>query len=128
MKPEIKDELLDELLKNYTSPEDLMGPVGLLAELKQRLISRVLDSELTTHLGYEKHEQKAANKKNARNGHTPKTLRSDDGELTIKVPRDRNGDFNPELVPKHQRHFNGFDDAIISLIQEGSVLERYRSI
>ena len=75
----LKDELLDELPKNYTSPEDLMGPEGLLAELKQRLISRVLDSELTTHLGYEKHEQKAANKKNARNGHTPKTLRSDDG-------------------------------------------------
>ena len=85
MKPEIKDELLDELLKNYTSPEDLMGPEGLLAELKQRLISRVLDSELTTHLGYEKHEQKAARKENARNGHTPKTLRSDDGELTISV-------------------------------------------
>ena len=60
MKPEIKDELLDELLKNYTSPEDLMGPEGLLAELKQRLISRVLDSELTTHLGYEKHEQKGS--------------------------------------------------------------------
>ena len=119
MKPEIKDELLDELLKNYTSPEDLMGPEGLLAELKQRLISRVLDSELTTHLGYEKHEQKAAKKENARNGHTPKTLRSDDGELTIKVPRDRNGDFNPELVPKHQRHFNGFDDAIISLYSRG---------
>ena len=67
-------------------------------------------------------------RENARNGHTPKTLRSDDGEPTIKVPRDRNGDFNPELVPKHQRHFNGFDDAIISFIQEGSVLERYRSI
>ena len=119
MKPEIKDELLDELLKNYTSPEDLMGPEGLLAELKQRLISRVLDSELTTHLGYEKHEQKAAKKENARNGHTPKTLRSDDGELSIKVPRDRNGDFNPELVPKHQRHFNGFDDTIISLYSRG---------
>ena len=73
MKPEIKDELLDELLKNYTSPEDLMGPEGLFAELKQRLISRILDSELTTHLGYEKHEQKAAKKENARNGHTPKT-------------------------------------------------------
>ena len=115
MKPEIKDEI-DELLKNYTSPEDLMGPEGLLAELKQRLISRVLDSELTTHL---------MSKKQLRRKMlviTPKTLRSDDGELTI-CPRDRNGDFNPELVPKHQRHFNGFDDAIIAFIQEGSVRE-----
>lgn len=119
MKPKIKDELLDELLKNYTNPEDLIGPEGILTELKQRLISRVLDSELTTHLGYEKHEQKASKEKNARNGHSPKTLRSDDGELIVKVPRDRNGDFSPELIPKHQRHFNGFDETIISLYSRG---------
>ncbi len=119
MKPKIKDELLDELLKNYTNPEDLIGPEGILTELKQRLISRVLDSELTTHLGYEKHEQKASKEKNARNGHSPKTLRSDDGELIVKVPRDRNGDFSPELIPKHQRHFNGFDATIISLYSRG---------
>ena len=60
MKPKIKDELLDELLKNYSKPEDLIGPQGILTELKQRLISRVLDSELTTHLGYEKHEQRTS--------------------------------------------------------------------
>ena len=63
MKPKIKDELLDELLKNYTNPEDLTGPEGILTELKQRLVSRVLDSELTTHLGYEKHEQQASKEK-----------------------------------------------------------------
>jgi len=89
MKPQIKDELLDELLKDYSNPEDLIGPEGILTELKQRLISRVLDSELSTHLGYKKYEQKATKEKNARNGHSQKVLRSDDGELTIKVPRDR---------------------------------------
>jgi len=119
MKPQIKDELLDELLKDYSNPEDLIGPEGILTELKQRLISRVLDSELSTHLGYEKYEQKATKEKNARNGHSQKVLRSDDGELTIKVPRDRNGDFSPKLIPKHQRHFNGFDEAIISLYSRG---------
>ena len=119
MKPQIKDELLDELLKDYSNPEDLIGPEGILTELKQRLISRVLDSELSTHLGYEKYEQKATKEKNARNGHSQKVLRSDDGELTIKVPRDRNGDFSPKLIPKHQRHFNGFDEAIISLYSSG---------
>ena len=119
MKPKIKDELLDELLKDYSNPEDLIGPEGLFSELKQRLISRVLDSELTTHLGYEKHEQKASKEKNARNGHSQKTVRSDEGELTIKVPRDRNGDFSPELIPKHQRRFDGFDEAIISLYSRG---------
>ena len=55
MKPPITDALLDELLKNYSQPGDLLGPDGLFTELKKRLINRVLDSELTTHLGYEKH-------------------------------------------------------------------------
>lgn len=119
MKPKIKDELLDELLKNYSTPEDLVGPEGLLSELKKRLIGRVLDSELTTHLGYEKHKQKAAKENNARNGHSQKTLRSDDGELTVDIPRDRNGDFSPELISKHQRDFDGFDETIISLYSRG---------
>ena len=55
MKQPITDALLDELLKNYSQPGDLLGPDGLLTELKKRLINRVLDSELTTHLGYDKH-------------------------------------------------------------------------
>jgi putative transposase len=120
MKPSIKDELLDELLKDYSKPEDLLGPGGLLTELKKRLINRVLESELTTHLGYGKHDGSPPGEPpNARNGHSAKTLRSDDGKLAIKVPRDRNGDFEPALVPKHQRHFDGFDDAIISLYSRG---------
>lgn len=125
MKPAIKDELLDELLKNYSQPSDLLGPDGLLTELKKRLINRVLESELTTHLGYEKHQSSSAGPPNARNGHSSKTLRSDDGKLPIKIPRDRNGGFEPALVPKHQRHFDGFDgfdgfdEAIISLYSRG---------
>lgn len=123
MKPSITDALLDELLKNYSQPGDLLGPDGLLTELKKRLINRVLDSELTTHLGYDKHqsppESTSQSPPNARNGHSPKSLRSDDGKLTIKVPRARNGDFEPTLIPKHQRQFDGFDEAIISLYSRG---------
>jgi putative transposase len=123
MKPKITDALLDELLKNYSQPGDLLGPDGLLTELKKRLINRVLDSELTTHLGYDKHqsqpESASESPPNARNGHSPKTLRSDDGKLAIKVPRDRHGDFQPTLVAKHQRQFDGFDQAIISLYSRG---------
>lgn len=118
MKKEIKEELLDELLSNYKNPEDLLGPDGLLTELKRRLINRVLDAELTTHLGYEPHERKSESK-NPRNGHSKKTVRSNDGKLSINVPRDREGDYEPRLIPKHQRHFNGFDDAIISLYSRG---------
>jgi putative transposase len=119
MKSTIKEELLDELLKGYSQPGDLLGPDGLLTELKKRLINRVLESELTTHLGYEKHQTPPDGQTNTRNGHSPKTLRSDDGKLPIQVPRDRSGDFEPTLVPKHQRHFDGFDDAIISLYSRG---------
>jgi len=119
MKPTIKEELLDELLANYTQPDDLLGPDGLLTELKKRLINRVLESEMTTHLGYEKHASAPKGRSNSRNGHSDKTIRTDDGKLGIKVPRDRSGSFEPALVPKHQRHFDGFDDAIISLYSRG---------
>jgi putative transposase len=123
MKPSINNALLDELLKDYSQPADLLGPDGLLTELKKRLINRVLDSELTTHLGYDKHQSppecRSEDPPNARNGHSAKTLRSDDGKLDIKVPRDRNGDFEPTLVPKHQRQFDGFDECIVSLYSRG---------
>ena len=120
MKPDIKDELLDELLKGHSGPADLLGPEGLFTQLKKRLINRVLESELTTHLGYDKHEKNAGSEMgNARNGHTSKTLRSDEGKLEIKVPRDRKGSFEPALVPKHERQFDGFDDAILSLYSRG---------
>ena len=131
MKPPITDALLDELLKNYSQPGDLLGPDGLFTELKKRLINRVLDSELTTHLGYEKHGSSLPqtpseaspdtpiNAPNTRNGHSSKTLRCDDGKLAIKVPRDRNGDFQPTLIPKHQREFDGFDECIVSLYSRG---------
>jgi putative transposase len=119
MKPEIKDKLLDELLENYSGPGDLLGPDGLLTELKKRLINRVLESEMTTHLGYQKHGEPPEGKPNVRNGHSAKTLRTGDGKLPIRVPRDRAGDFEPALVPKHQRHFDGFDEAIVSLYARG---------
>lgn len=120
MKKKIEEKILDQLLEGYSSPEDLIGPEGLLTELKKRLIGRVMDAELTTHLGYEKHHRKPESTTgNARNGHSAKTLRSDDGKLEIQVPRDRDGSYESTLVPKHQRHFDGFDEVIISLYSRG---------
>jgi putative transposase len=106
MKKKVTNELLDQLLEDYQRPEDLIGPGGLLAEL-------------TTHLGYDKNEKRPAGGTNARNGHSSRRLRSNDGDLEVNVPRDREGKFEPILVPKHQRHFDGFDDAILSLYSRG---------
>lgn len=93
MKSEIKEELVDELLANYTGPDDLVGPDGLLTELKKRLINRFLNAELTTHLGYDKDEEADSSKANSRNGHSQKSIRSTDWKAASNVPRARDGNF-----------------------------------
>lgn len=115
----ITKEVLDELLKEYKGPEDLTGPEGLLKQLTKALIERAMDAEMTTHLGYEKHDQSEKDTTNRRNGRTKKTVRSDQGPLEIEIPRDREGTFEPAIVPKHQREFKGFDDKIISMYSRG---------
>jgi putative transposase len=115
----IKDEVLDELLRGYSSPDDLLGEDGLFKELKKRLLERALGAELSDHLGYEKGDPAGRGSGNSRNGHSVKTVLSDDGAIEIAVPRDRNGTFEPQLVPKGQRRIDGFDERIISLYARG---------
>jgi transposase-like protein len=115
----IPKAVLDELLKNYKGPIDLIGPEGILKELNKALIERVMETELTVQLGYEKHESGEKTTANRRNGSTSKTLRSDQGDLTIEVPRDRDGEFEPQIVPKHRREFKGFDEKILSMYSLG---------
>jgi putative transposase len=115
----IDKDILDRLLKDYKSPEDLLGPGGLLKQLTGALVERALETEMTDHLGYEKNRAKGAATGNARNGKTKKTLRTDDGPMTISVPRDRDATFDPKIVPKHQRHFDGFDDKILAMYAGG---------
>jgi putative transposase len=115
----IPPAVLDELMQQCQEPGDLTGPTGLLKRLTAALVERVLQAELTEHLGYEKHAGLEGGTGNSRNGHTPKQLRSEQGPLTIQVPRDRDGSFEPQLVKKHQRHFNGFDNKILALYARG---------
>ncbi len=115
----IRTELIDELLKDYQKPEDLVGENGLLKHLTRALVERALGAELTHHLGYEKHSPEGKSSGNSRNGTSPKTLKSDLGDLPIGVPRDRKGEFEPQLVRKGQRRFNGFDDKILSMYARG---------
>jgi putative transposase len=113
------DELLDELLKEHRSPEEIVGEGGLLKQLTTRLIERALQGEMTDHLGYEKHASEGRGSGNSRNGTTEKTLKTDRGELEIEVPRDREGTFEPQLVKKRQTRFKGFDEKILALYARG---------
>jgi putative transposase len=115
----IRDEVLKELLSGYKKPEDLLGPEGLLKQLTAALVSKALSAEMSEHLGYEKHEVAGRGSGNSRNGTSEKTLKTDSGEMPIEVPRDRNGSFEPQLVKKHQTHFDGFDEKIISMYARG---------
>ena len=115
----IKQEVIDELLKGYEKPEDLLGDDGLFRQLKKALIERALGAELTHPLGYEKGDGAGRGMANSRNGYSGKTLKTGTGELTIEVPRDRNSSFEPVLVPKRETHFDGFDEKIISMYARG---------
>jgi len=115
----IRDEILEEILKEYKNPEDLIGKDGILKELTKRLIEKAMEGELTHHLGYEKYSPTAKKNVNSRNGKSSKTIKGDFGEIPIEIPRDRNGDFNPQIIPKHQTRFSGFNDKIISMYARG---------
>ena len=118
-KTAITPDLLDELLANYSKPEDLTGEDGLFKQLKKALIERALGAELTEHLGYEKGDPAGRGSGNSRNGTSSKRLLTEDGEAEISVPRDRAGSFEPQLVAKGQTRFDGFDDKILSLYARG---------
>jgi putative transposase len=112
------DKLLDELLKGK-KPEEILGDEGLLKDLTKRLVERALEGEMTDHLGYDRHAPSGHNSGNSRNGKTSKRVKGSFGEVEIDVPRDRSGEFDPQLVKKRQRRLPGFDDKVIALYARG---------
>jgi putative transposase len=115
----IDHKLIDNLLKDYKTPEDILGDNGLLKQLTKAVLERAMQAELTDHLGYEPHDSAGDNSGNSRNGKSRKTLKGEFGNLPIEVPRDRNASFEPKIVPKGQTRFEGFDDKILSLYARG---------
>src|SRR5947207_1816871 len=113
------DEVIDELLAGARTEEEIVGPGGVLAQLTKRLVERAMSAELTEHLGYEPHQEPPGGTGNTRNGSTPKTLATEHGAVRIETPRDRNGSFEPQIVGKGQRRFQGFDDKILALYSRG---------
>ena len=122
-----RPELIDELLREYRSPEDLMGEGGIVKQLTKALIERCLSAELDAHLVEEKAEAQIDRPRNRRNGHSKKTIKGEFGEAEIGIPRDalkerlrqRNGAFEPQLIPKGETRFSGFDGKILSLYARG---------
>lgn len=112
-------QVIEYLLSKTQSPKDIFGDGGILKQLKKALTERILEGELTTELGYEKHSTAGNNSGNSRNDYTQKTLKTTEGDLEINVPRDRNNHFEPQLIPKQQTRFDDLDDKIISLYSRG---------
>ena len=112
----ISDELIDDLLKNGRSPEDING---LLKQLTKAVLERALQGEMTEHLGYAKHDPSGNNSGNSRNGVSRKTLKGEFGEVELETPRDRKGEFEPQIIKKNQTRFTGFDDKILSMYARG---------
>lgn len=115
----IRKELIEELMAGYKQPEDLLGESGLIKQLSKALLERALDGEMTHHLGYKKNEQRPQGTSNSRNGKTTKKVITRDGPIEIATPRDRDAEFEPQVIKKHQRRFTGFDEKIISMYAHG---------
>jgi len=119
---ELTEEMIKQLkadlskAKNY---DDLIGNDGAIKKLMAKSIEQMLEAELTEQLGYEKHSPLGKNSGNSRNGRSQKSLKNDNGEIDITVPRDRNGEFDPILIKKYERTIGPIEDKIISMYSKG---------
>jgi len=106
-----KTELLEQLLAQCAEGEDFFGPEGIFTKLKGAVMERLLQAELADHL--------ETSEANYRNGYSDKTIQTETGPVRIRVPRDREGTFEPQLIKKHQRRIEGFDDKVLALYARG---------
>lgn len=115
----ISDEILDELIGDAKNQGDLFGEGGLIKELSKRLMERMLEAEMTHHLGYEKYAPEGKNTGNSRNGKTSKTVKTGNGEIQLDIPRDRGSKFEPMLVGKRQTKLDTLNQQVLSLYAKG---------
>jgi len=112
------DKLIDEMIAGKT-PDEIVGEGGLLQALTKRVYERALEGEMTHHLGYRPKAREGRNSGNSRNGKTSKTVKTGSEDVNLSIPRDRNGEFEPHLVKKHQRRLPGFDAKVLALYARG---------
>ncbi|MGL4990984.1 MAG: transposase, partial [Sarcina sp.] len=104
-----------EFLRNYVREQNFTNSndvLNALKELFKDVLQEALAAEMDEMLGYEKHVVNQST--NSRNGYSKKTIKSELGPVTLDIPRDRNGEFEPKIIPKHQRNINGIEDKILS--------------
>jgi len=116
---DILDQILDTIDFRGLTQDEVAGKDGIIKQLTGKILQRALDAEMTEHLGYEKNSSDGDNSGNSRNGHTEKTVLLENQEAAIEVPRDRNGTFEPIIVPKRQKRLPLFNDQIISMYARG---------
>ena len=116
------EQLLDELMQDYKSPEQILGEEGLIKQLSKRLIERALQAELAHHLQDTPTEESLSSSTagNSRNGYSAKTIQTEQGAIDLQIPRDRLSEFEPIIVPKGQRRLAGLDDKILALYARGN--------
>jgi transposase-like protein len=122
-KKEKEKDIIDQMLNTIDfrglTQDEVVGQGGLIKQLTGRILQRALEAEMTEHLGYEKNSNAGDNSGNSRNGHTEKTVLLENQSAVIEVPRDRNGTFEPVIMPKHEKRVPLFNDQIISLYSFG---------
>jgi hypothetical protein len=126
--PLVDEELADQLLdRALAEGAELLGPDGLLSQVTKAVLERALAEEMTSHLGYGKHDPAGRGSGNSRNGTTPKTVLTEAGSVDLAVPRDRNGTFAPQIVRKGQTRLKGFNERIIALYARGMTTRDIRA-
>jgi transposase-like protein len=116
---DIVDQILDNINFHGLTQDAVVGQDGLIKQLTGKILQRALEAEMTEHLGYEKNSSAGDNTGNSRNGHFEKTVLLENQSAAIEVPRDRNGTFEPVIVPKHEKRVPLFNDQIISMYSFG---------
>lgn len=117
------NDFLKKMIKDHLAegrdPQELLQEGGLLQQLTKQLVQICLESEMDTHLGYEKGQRTGKNPENRRNGYSKKTLKSEQGEMNLGIPRDRNAEFDPKIVKKRQTRLAGLDTKVLALYARG---------
>ncbi|WP_308698874.1 transposase, partial [uncultured Thomasclavelia sp.] len=111
-----------ELLRSYIKEQNFKSSNDVLAAMKEMfadVLQEALEAEMDTHLGYDRYYISEKSTDNSRNGYSKKTVKSELGDVELNMPRDRKGEFEPQIVPKHQRNITGLDEKILSLYAKG---------